>query len=121
MLHVMSYNSETDGEELRKRIRTLTSLLRKFKVQKSPSKQSKEILPFLSHFTTLLTRGDREAIAVTGSINGANQARTLIVAQNWHLGSNNLSLEVVKKRRRFLQEVVKGYHHAHSWTDHYSP
>lgn len=110
----MSRYLDTRHEELRKRIRTLTSLLQKFGVQKSPSKQPRDILPFLNHFTTLLTCGDKhdnqakKAIAVTGSINASN--RTLIVAQNSYAGSSMdpIYLELIKKDERSLADVVNG-------------
>ncbi|KAF8414845.1 hypothetical protein L210DRAFT_852298 [Boletus edulis BED1] len=104
-----------DTEEVRTSIRTLTSLLHRFNVQKSPSKSPKDIPRLLRHFTTLLTcgeRGDEQAkkvIAVTGAIDATNQVKTLVVAQNRLLApSVNHYVKLIEKDQRSLDEVVKG-------------
>ena len=114
----MDRSTAKTREELEQRIRSLTSMLHKFALQKPPSGQRKNIAPFLHHFTTLLTCGskyDKEAnkvIAVAGSVSPNLQARALIVAQNPYLKSpvKSSRLTTVEKDDRPFKEVVTGYY-----------
>ena len=114
---IMERSTTKTREELEQRIRSLTSILHKFTLQKSPSRQRKDIAPFLHHFTTLLTCGskyDKEAkkvVAVAGSVFQNLQARALIVTQNPYSKSpvKSIRLTTVEKDDRPFKEVVTGY------------
>ena len=103
--------STTRQEELRQRIRTLTSLLRNFDAHKSPSRHPRDVLPFLNHFTTLLTHDNQatKVIAVTGSISPSYQVRTLVVAQNPRAepSTEPVALKLISKGERSFADVIK--------------
>ena len=111
-----SRNTQQEKEGLQRRIHGLTTILHGF-AQQGPSKRPRDIDSFLRHFTTLLTCGSKydagaqRIIAVTGSIDPGQKVRTLIVAQNPHPNSHigPISLHLVQKRHRSLDEVVAGY------------
>lgn len=114
----ISHNTQQEKEELQRRIRGLTTILHKFAVQTGPSKQPRDNHSLLRHFTTLLTCGSKydtdakRVVAVTGSIDSVRPVRTLVVSQNPHKNSTvqSISLKLVKKRHRSLNEVVAGYY-----------
>ncbi|KAL4074782.1 hypothetical protein V8B97DRAFT_1868240 [Scleroderma yunnanense] len=112
----MSQSLDAQHEEMRRRIRSLTSMLHKFTVKQPATKQLHDISPLLRHSTTLLTCDDvdsemKNVIAVTGSISPGRQVRVLIVSQNPHLTSSvqDISLKVVQKGKRSLNEMMTGY------------
>ena len=108
-------NTQQEKEGLQHRIRGLTTILHGF-AQQGPSKRPRDFDSFLRHFTTLLTcsskydAGPQRVIAVTGSIDPGQKVRTLIV-ENSHPNSpmGAISLHLVQKRHRSLDEVVAGY------------
>ena len=115
----MERSTAKTREQLEQRIRSLTGILHKFKLQKSPeSGQRKNITPFLHHFATLLTCGSKydkkakKVVAIAGSVSPNLQARALIVIQNPYLRSpvKSIRLTTVEKDDRPFKEVVTGYY-----------
>ena len=110
-----SRNTQQEKEGLQRRIRGPTTILHGF-AQQGPSKRPRDFDSFLRHFTTLLTcsskydAGPQRVIAVTGSIDPGQKVRNLIV-ENSHPNSpmGPISLHLVQKRHRSLDEVVAGY------------
>ena len=99
----------------RERIRSLTTVLRVFKMQSAPVSRSHDNHSLLRHFVNLLTRGDeddkeaRKVIAVAGLIKGDQRVQQLLIAQNRNEGEGLLQErnEGLSKEKLSLKLVEK--------------
>ena len=110
-------NTQQEKEELRRRIRGLTTILHRFMAQKDPSEQP-DTRSFLHYFTTLLTSSEdydtdaRRVIAVTASLDPGRPMRILIAAMDPHAPSSAppVFLRLMQNCHKPLGEVVAGYY-----------
>jgi len=109
-------NTQQEKEELQRRIRGLTTMLRAFAVQEGLSLKRQVIPSFLRHLTTLLTCNDendpnaKRVIAATGYIDPGRPIRILIAAQDPHVSSFAPPILLRLGQKRSLDEVVAGYY-----------
>jgi hypothetical protein len=95
-------------------IRALSTILHNMNYHTTPSSDSEGVPPFLRHFATLLTTGDKyssdakKVVAVTGFLCPDGTTSTVVVTQNPYSKSTveNLCIEDVSKSGKSFDEIV---------------